>query len=116
MFLSVFWIQIQMSLVLPNPDSEVWIWIRLRSGFLLLCDFLCTFIFKNDANVPSKIIKQKNFVLFASRSSMTKIARSGSGSNSQRHESADPDPHQNVMDPEHRLLPTYMVDKPQHHK
>jgi hypothetical protein len=35
---------------------------------------------------------------------MTKIA--GSGSISQRHGSADPDPeqHQNVMDPEHCLL------------
>jgi hypothetical protein len=30
---------------------------------------------------------------------MTKIA--GSGYISQRHESADPDPHQNVMDPQH---------------
>jgi hypothetical protein len=30
---------------------------------------------------------------------MTKIV--GPGSISQRHESADPDPHQNVMDPEH---------------
>jgi hypothetical protein len=30
---------------------------------------------------------------------MTKIA--GSGSISQRHGSADPDPHQNVMDPEY---------------
>jgi hypothetical protein len=30
---------------------------------------------------------------------MTKI--SGSGSISQRHESADSDPHQNVMDPQH---------------
>jgi hypothetical protein len=34
---------------------------------------------------------------------MTKIAGSGSESRSisQRHGSADPDPHQNVMDPEH---------------
>jgi hypothetical protein len=32
---------------------------------------------------------------------MTKIA--GSGSISQRHGSADPDPHQNVTDPEHRF-------------
>ncbi len=36
---------------------------------------------------------------------MTKIAgsgsESGSGSIIQRHGSADPDPHQNVMDPEH---------------
>ncbi len=34
---------------------------------------------------------------------MTKIA--GSGSISQRHGSADPDPHQNVMDPEQHFLP-----------
>jgi hypothetical protein len=34
---------------------------------------------------------------------MTKIAGSGSGSISQRHGSADPDPHQNLMDPEHCL-------------
>jgi hypothetical protein len=34
---------------------------------------------------------------------MTKIAGSRSGSISQRHRSADPDPHQNVMDPEHCL-------------
>jgi hypothetical protein len=36
---------------------------------------------------------------------MTKIAgygsKSGSGSISQRHGSADPDPYQNVMDPQH---------------
>jgi hypothetical protein len=32
---------------------------------------------------------------------MTKIA--GSGSISQRHGSADPDPHQNVIDPQHWL-------------
>ncbi len=34
---------------------------------------------------------------------MTKIAGSGyeSGSISQKHGSANPDPHQNVMDPEH---------------
>ncbi len=36
--------------------------------------------------------------------SMIKIAGSGSGSISQRHESADPDPHQNVMEPQHWLL------------
>jgi hypothetical protein len=34
---------------------------------------------------------------------MTKIA--GSGSICQRHGSADPDPHQNVMDPEHCQKP-----------
>jgi len=34
---------------------------------------------------------------------MMKIEGSASGSISQRHGSADPDPHQNVMDPEHCL-------------
>ena len=34
---------------------------------------------------------------------MREIAGSGSGSISQRHKSADPDPHQNVKDPEHCL-------------
>ena len=37
----------------------------------------------------------------ASGRSMTTVAGFRSGSNSQRHGSADPDPHQNVMDPEH---------------
>ncbi len=47
---------------------------------------------------------------------MTKIAGSGSasGSISQSHGSADPDPHQNVMDPEHCTplkwtIQTYLV-------
>ncbi len=56
--------------------------------------------------LSSKSNKQNNFfllVFLASWRSMTKIAGSGSasGSNSQRHWSADPDPHQNVMDPQH---------------
>ncbi len=55
-------------------------------------------------NVPSKSNKQKNLknkisFLLASWRLMTKIA--GSGSISQRQESADLDPHQNVMDPQH---------------
>ncbi len=33
----------------------------------------------------------------------------GSGSISQRHESADPDPHQNVMDPQHCLANNLLV-------
>jgi hypothetical protein len=45
---------------------------------------------------------------------MTKIAgsgsKSGSGSISQRHGSANPDPHQNVMDPEHWLRNSYFLD------
>ncbi len=34
---------------------------------------------------------------------MMKIAGSGSGSISQRHGSTDPDPHQNVMDPQRNI-------------
>ncbi len=37
----------------------------------------------------------------ASWRSMTKIAEEGSGATSQRHGSADPDPYQNVTDPQH---------------
>ncbi len=37
----------------------------------------------------------------ASWRSMTKIAEDGSGATSQRHGSADPDPYQNVTDPQH---------------
>jgi hypothetical protein len=45
----------------------------------------------------------KILVFCCSLEVMTKIAGSGSasGSISQRHGSADPDPHQNVIDPEH---------------
>ncbi len=55
---------------------------------------------KNDVNVPSK----RDKLVFRWRlegQSMMKIA--GSGSISQRHVSADPHPHQNVMDPQHCL-------------
>ncbi len=61
--------------------------------------------------VPSKSNKQK--YLLASWRSMTKIAGSGSGSGSgsisQRHGSADPDPYQNVTDPQHCLTGTGTV-------
>ncbi len=67
------------------------------------------FILENFVNVPSKSNNQKNFfyISFLLRSwrSMTKIAgsrsASASGYISWCHGSADPDPHQNVMDPEH---------------
>jgi hypothetical protein len=62
---------------------------------------------KNDVNIPSKSNKQKTFVFklaFCWRLKVNdkKIAgsESGSGSNSQRNGSEDPDQHQNVMDPE----------------
>ncbi len=67
------------------------------------------FIFKNNVNVPSKIDKQKNLffklvfcwrLVGQWRKRAGSGSESGSGSISQRHGSADPDPHQNVMDPE----------------
>jgi hypothetical protein len=48
-----------------------------------------------------KTLYNKICFLLTSLRSMTKVA--GSGSISERHGSADPDPHQNVMDPEHCL-------------
>jgi hypothetical protein len=42
-------------------------------------------------------------------------SESGSGSISQSHGSADPDPHQNVMDPQHCLELTTFVVKNQIH-
>jgi hypothetical protein len=70
----------------------------------LLFDFLSL---KIDGNVPLNSNLKKNFFkkisfLLASWRSVMKIA--GSGSISQRHGSADPDPHQNVMDPQHWCL------------
>ena len=64
---------------------------------------------KNDVNVPSKSNKQKNFFLNLFFVGVLKVndenSRIGSesGSISQRHVSADPDPdpYQNVMDPQH---------------
>jgi hypothetical protein len=53
--------------------------------------------------VTNFIFYKKNSFSLASSRSMTKLAgaRPESGSISQRHGSADPDPHQNVMDPQH---------------
>ncbi len=106
-------------------QSEVWIrlWVRIwilqspskknKKNLDSYC-FATSFwiyIFENDAHVysvPSKCNKQKNFLknyFFVGilGRSMTKIAGSGSASGliSQRHGSADPDPPQNVMDPQH---------------
>ncbi len=61
----------------------------------LLLDFLSL---KNVVNVPSKSNKQKTFFLICFCWALEGPA---SGSISQRYGSADPDPHQNVMDPEH---------------
>ncbi len=72
----------------------------------LLFDFLSL---KNDKNVPSKSNTQKNFFLNYFFVGVLKVyddnsgSGSESGSISQMHGSAeaDPDPHQNVIDPQH---------------
>ncbi len=81
----------------------------------LLFDFLSL---KNDVNVPSKSNKQKNFfkLVFVgvlkvnNENSWIRIRRSGSGSISQMHGSAYPDPYQNVMDP-HHCPKHYLMDQ-----
>ncbi len=40
------------------------------------------------------------------------MKKEGSGSISQRHGSADPDPHQNVIDPQHWFLPVLVFLHP----
>ncbi len=89
------WIRIQILLSLSkNSKKKPW--------FLLFCDFFFL-SFKNDVMYLQKVICRKTFltklVFLASWRSMMKTA--GSGSISQRHLSADPDPHKNVMDPQH---------------
>jgi hypothetical protein len=51
-----------------------------------------------------KVISRKTFCWRLEGHSMTKTAGSGSESIWRRHGSADPDPHQNVMDPQHCCL------------
>ncbi len=74
---------------------------------LLLFDFLSL---ENDVNVPSKSNKQqKLFLTNLFFVGLLKVNGENSripGSISQRHGSADPDPHKNVMDPQHCLLPS----------
>ncbi len=106
-----------LSLLNPDPDPLVRCTYQAKivrqtlipTDLLLLFDFLSL---KNDVNVPSKSNKQKKFkkiisFLLAYWRSMTKIAGSGSESGSirQRHgsEDTDPDPYQNVLDPQHWL-------------
>ncbi len=61
----------------------------------LLYDFLSL---KNDVNLPSKSNQQKNF-LWASWRPLT----NRTGSRRRLYRSADPDPYQNVTDPQHCL-------------
>ncbi len=76
-------------------------WIPIVSWLLL--DFLSL---KNYVNVPLKSNKKKNLFFVGIlkvnyENSRIRDPDPGSGSISQRHGSTDPDPHQNVMDPEH---------------
>ncbi len=64
----------------------------VTSLWLFICEEWCKWTFKKDKH------NKKNFLL-ASWSHWRK--RSGSGAVSQRLESEDPDPYQNVTDPEH---------------
>ncbi len=76
--------------------------------FVTLFDFLSLKIYVNVASKSNKQKKywNKNCFLLASLRSMTKIA--GSESISQRHGSADPDPPQIVMDPQHCCRPSWI--------
>jgi hypothetical protein len=61
-------------------------------------------------------LKKLVFVGFLMVNDENSGIRSGSGSISQRHVSADPDPHQNVMDPQHCLHHMYKVSTEQRTK
>jgi hypothetical protein len=77
-----------MFLGLPDPDPSIIIL------FVTLFDFLSL---KNDVNIASKSNKQKKLC----KKFVFCWHLEGQSSISQRHGSADPDPPQNVMDPQH---------------
>ncbi len=68
----------------------------------LLYDFI--FDLKNDVNIPSKSNKQKNI----EKSSLTKIAGSGSVSQLYGSANSDSDPYKNVTDLQHCLIHTIL--------
>jgi len=71
----------------PNRESS-----KKKLNFYFFSWLLYDFLFlKNDANVPSKSNEPKKMDFFASWRLLTK--RAGSGSDSQRYGSADPDPY-----------------------
>jgi hypothetical protein len=51
----------------------------------------------------------KKIIFFASFKFLKKVVGSGSGSISQKFGSPDPDPHQNVRDPQHWRPPTHSL-------
>jgi hypothetical protein len=113
---SLLRIRMFLGLLDPDPDSLVRgtdpdpLRILLSSSKNL--DSYCLWLFvdflslENDVNVPSKWNKQKNFKLvfcWPLEGKWRNFPDPDPGSFSQRHGSADPDPHQNVMDPQHFL-------------
>jgi hypothetical protein len=109
------------SVVDPDPCVLWASWIRIRHYFVRIrilptksrkgkknLDFYCfvtfffTFINENWLNVPSKSNKQKTFLL-ASCHPLPKKA----GSGCERNRTADPDPYQNVKDPQYWLIIQY---------
>ncbi len=80
--------------------------------FSVLCLLYGFLSVNNDVIVGSKNNKKKNLEKhFLLPRSLTKRAGSGVGSVSQRYGSEDPDPYQNVTDPEHRFLLTTSLMK-----
>ncbi len=88
--------------------------ILIKTLILLFCDSFWLFIFEKwckctfEKYYAEKIVLKISFLL-ASWRSVTKLA--GSGYISQRHGSADPDPPQNVMDPQHWFKSTIFQNK-----
>jgi hypothetical protein len=77
--------------------------VKKKTLFLLFCDFYAFSSLKNDVNVHSTANKQKTQkkkLLFVSVLEVNDEI-SGSGSVCHRYGSADPDPYQNVTDPQH---------------
>ncbi len=96
--------------ILPSR-SKKWRKTLIFTVFWLRYDFISL---KNDVNVPSKRNKHKNvekkkFCLLVSWRSLTKSARSASGSVSYKYGSEDPDPYQYVTDAGSWTLDTGMA-------
>jgi hypothetical protein len=125
-----------MFLGLPDPDPLVVSGMDPDPSIILLsssknskktliptvCEFFWTFLsLKYYVNVPSKSRKTFFLLIFVLKVNDKRTGseyKSGSGSISQRHGSADPDPHQNFMDPEHcfpvirtRIFPCIHLDQ-----
>ncbi len=92
---------------IPDPNFSSRIRIKELIYFLvtILYDYLIFILWENDYNVPSE---KSNKKLVCLRLKATAEKKPGSGSVCQRFGSADPDPYQNVTDPEHCTLVKYL--------